>query len=154
MENVIYEQVAHVEVTIPETDLENDTRYYWQVTAIDEDSLTTTSSTWTFDVGYVAIDQYAQIPTEFVLDQNYPNPFNPSTTIRYGLPEEANVSLVIYDVRGQVVQTITSDHQTAGWYDVVWNGHTSNGKTISTGIYFARLVAGDYSQVVKMLYLK
>ena len=108
----------------------------------------------TFDVGYVAIDQYAQIPTEFVLDQNYPNPFNPSTTIRYGLPEEANVSLVIYDVRGQVVQTITSDHQTAGWYDVVWNGHTSNGKTISTGIYFARLVAGDYSQVVKMLYLK
>jgi hypothetical protein len=154
MENVIYEQIAHVEVTIPEIDLENDTRYYWQVTAIDEDSLTTASSVWTFDVGYVAIDQYAQIPTEFVLDQNYPNPFNPSTTIRYGLPEEANVSLVIYDVRGQVVQTIASEHHSAGWYDVVWNGQTADGKTISTGIYFARLVAGEYSQVIKMLYLK
>ena len=84
----------------------------------------------------------------------YPNPFNPSTTIRYGLPEEANVSLVIYDVRGQVVQTLESEHQPAGWYDVVWNGQTAEGKTISTGIYFARLVAGEYSQVVKMLYLK
>ncbi len=94
------------------------------------------------------------LPTEFSLKQNYPNPFNPSTTIRYGLPEAANVSLVIYDVRGQVVQTLESAHQSAGWYDVIWNGQTADGKTISTGIYFARLVAGDYSQVVKMLYLK
>ncbi len=154
MENVIYEQVAHVEVTIPEIDLENDTRYYWQVTAIDEDSLTTASSVWTFDVGYLATDQYAQLPEDYELDQNYPNPFNPSTTIRYGLPEEANVSLVIYDVRGQVVQTLESGHQSAGWYDVVWNGQTADGKTISTGIYFARLVASEYSQVVKLLYLK
>ena len=85
---------------------------------------------------------------------NYPNPFNPSTTVRYGLPEEANVSLVIYDVRGQVVQTLESEHQSAGWYDVVWNGETADGKSISTGIYFASLVAGEYSQVIKMLYLK
>ena len=94
------------------------------------------------------------LPTEFVLRNNYPNPFNPSTTIRYGLPEESNVALVIYDVRGQVVQTIASEHQSAGWYDVVWNGQTADGKAISTGIYFARLVAGEYSQVIKMLYLK
>ncbi|MBL7028687.1 MAG: T9SS type A sorting domain-containing protein, partial [Candidatus Marinimicrobia bacterium] len=94
------------------------------------------------------------LPTEYMLDQNYPNPFNPSTTIRYGLPEDSNVSLVIYDVRGQVVQTLESGHQSAGWYDIVWNGETAEGKTISTGIYFARLVAGEYSQVIKMLYLK
>ena len=95
-----------------------------------------------------------QLISSFELYQNYPNPFNPSTTIRYGLPEEANVSLVIYDVRSQVVQTLESEHQSAGWYDVVWNGQTADGRTISTGIYFARLVAGEYSQVVKMLYLK
>ena len=99
----------------------------------------------------IAVDM---IPSSFSLKQNYPNPFNPSTTIRYGLPEESNVSLVIFDVRGQVVQTLESGHKSAGWYDVVWNGETSEGKTISTGIYFARLVAGEYSQVVKMLYLK
>ena len=94
------------------------------------------------------------VPDEFTLNQNYPNPFNPSTTIRYGLPEEAKVSLVIYDVRGQVIQTIISDHQLAGWYDVTWNGETSDGKQISTGIYFARLVAGKDNEVIKMLYLK
>lgn len=154
MSDLVYEGVSIPEIHMPEVDLQNDTRYYWQVSALDEDSLVTLSDVWTFDVGYVAIDDLANLPTEFVLDQNYPNPFNPSTTIRYGLPEDSNVSLVIYDVRGQVVQTLKSEHQTAGWYDVVWNGQTVDGKTISTGIYFARFVAGDYSQVVKMLYLK
>ncbi len=95
-----------------------------------------------------------QIHSGFQLCYPYPNPFNPSTTIRYGLPEESNVSLIIYDVRGQVVQTLESEHQSAGWYDVTWNGETADGKQISTGIYFARLVAGEYSHVVKMLYLK
>jgi hypothetical protein len=101
----------------------------------------------------VSIDPIA-IPDHFVLQQNYPNPFNPSTTIRYGLPDDANVSLMIYDIRGQVIQTIESGYQPAGWYNVNWSGETAEGKTISTGIYFARLVAGKYSEVIKMLYLK
>ncbi|MBT4362772.1 MAG: T9SS type A sorting domain-containing protein [Candidatus Marinimicrobia bacterium] len=101
----------------------------------------------------VSVDPIA-IPDEFVLQQNYPNPFNPSTTIRYGLPVDANVSLMIYDIRGQVIQTIESGYQPAGWYNVNWSGKTVNGKAISTGIYFARLVADDNSEVIKMLYLK
>lgn len=102
----------------------------------------------------VSTEASLQIPAEFVLNQNYPNPFNPSTTMQYGLPDDSNVSLVIYDIRGNLVQTLQSDHQSAGWYDVVWNGETADGKTVSTGVYFARLVAGGYSQVIKMLYLK
>ena len=91
---------------------------------------------------------------DFYLYQNYPNPFNPSTTIRYGIPEDSHVSLVIYDVRGQVVQTLESNRRAAGNYTIVWNGETANGNSISTGIYFARLVAGDYTQVIKLGYLK
>jgi len=106
------------------------------------------------DNDIVGVHKDINILNEFELIDAYPNPFNPSTTIKYGLPVDSNVSLVIYDVRGQVVQTLESGHQSAGWYDVVWNGETADGKTISTGIYFARLVAGDYSQVIKMLYLK
>jgi len=105
-------------------------------------------------VNPVAVFEISELPSACSMAQNYPNPFNPTTTIRYGLPEDSNVSLVIYDVRGQVVQTVASEHQSAGWYDVVWNGQTAEGKTISTGIYFARLVTGEYSQVIKMLYLK
>ena len=103
----------------------------------------------------VAVEEDKDIgPSTFLLEQNYPNPFNPSTTIRYGLLEDSNISLVVYDIRGNQIQTLESANQSAGWYDVVWNGQTANGKTNSTGIYFARLVAGDYSKTIKMLYLK
>ena len=94
------------------------------------------------------------MPQDFVLVQNFPNPFNPSTTIRYGIPVESNISLAIYDIRGNLIQTMNSEHQSAGWYDVVWNGETPDGRSISTGIYLARLVAEDKSQVIRMLYLK
>ena len=154
LENVVYENISQVAALNLEVDLENDTRYYWQITANDEDTLATLSETWTFDVGYLATDGFALLPEDYVLKQNYPNPFNPSTTIRYGLPEDSNVSLVIYDLRGNVVQTIESGTKPAGWHNVVWNGETNDGRTISTGIYFAKLVAGDYSKTIKMLYLK
>ncbi len=100
------------------------------------------------------IDLSQQLPTHFVLEQNFPNPFNPSTTIRYGLPEDSKVSLLIYDVGGKHVQTLESCFKSAGFHDVVWRGQSIDGKAVSTGIYFARLSTGSTSQVVKMLYLK
>ena len=153
-DNVVFENVAHIETLIPESDLENDTRYYWQVTAIDEDSLVTLSDVWTFDVGYLAVDEYALLPEAFTLQQNFPNPFNPSTTIRYGLPEDASVSLVIYDIRGNTVRTIESGSQVAGWYEHIWNGIDDAGQPVSTGLYLTRFRAGSYSKTIKMLYLK
>ena len=103
---------------------------------------------------HVGLNDVELVPDKFILRQNYPNPFNPTTTIQYGLPEDLNVSLVIYDVKGKVIQTLESGAQSPGWYEVVWYGETANGKSISTGIYFARLVAGEYNKVIKMLYLK
>ncbi len=142
-----------IDTVFEDAEFEDDGTYYYRVSAFDYSGNESGYSTQASAV-IVGIDEETQLPQEFVLRQNYPNPFNPTTTIRYGLPEDSNVSLVIYDVRGQVVQTLDSEHKSAGWYDVVWNGQTADGKTISTGIYFARLVAGEYSQVVKMLYLK
>ena len=142
--------------TPPHTD---DGDYAWGV-AVGADGTVFLANYWdglrayTYS-GYLEISEDPSlVPNKYALKQNYPNPFNPNTTLRYGLTNDSNVSLVIYDVRGQVVQTLKSGHQSAGWYDVVWNGETADGKTISTGIYFARLVVGDYSQVIKMLYLK
>jgi hypothetical protein len=96
----------------------------------------------------------AVIPEGFQLNQNYPNPFNPSTTISYGIPEDAMVSLIIYDVHGNVVKTLESGYQTAGWYHAVWNGDTEGGYVLSTGLYMARIVAGEHKQVIKMAYIK
>ena len=95
-----------------------------------------------------------KLPVSAFLMQNYPNPFNPTTTIRYELYEDSEVSLVIYDVNGKPVQTLQSKMQSAGLHNVTWSGIAADGQTMSTGIYFARLVADDYTQTIKMLYLK
>ncbi|MCF7824815.1 MAG: T9SS type A sorting domain-containing protein [Candidatus Marinimicrobia bacterium] len=94
------------------------------------------------------------IPTQFSLEQNFPNPFNPSTTIRYGLPEEARVKLVIYDISGREVTTLMSTSQSAGYHEILWSGRDRAGAPVSTGLYFARIQAGEYSKVIKMMYLK
>jgi hypothetical protein len=100
------------------------------------------------------------VPVEFELAQNYPNPFNPTTKIHYGLPEQATVSLKIYDVLGQVVATVESGTRTAGYHEVVWNGRSSSGSQIGSGIYFYRLEAKPasgtttYSDMKKMLFIK
>jgi len=134
--------------------LVNDAEYWWKVIASDSDSLMTESEIFKFTVGYVSIIENMSLPNEFVLQQNYPNPFNPSTTLSYGLPEDANVSLIIYDIRGESVKTIDSGTQVAGWYKHVWNGLDNLGQPVSTGLYLTRLQAGSYSKVIKMLYIK
>jgi len=134
-------------------ELPTDTEFWWRVIAMDTDSLSTESEVFKFTVGTVSIASVA-LPTQYVLQQNYPNPFNPTTKIKYGLPEAASVSLVIYDIRGNVVKTIDSGHQPSGWYEHVWQGLNAAGQPVSTGLYFSRLTAGSYSKVIKMLYLK
>ncbi|MBT4254021.1 MAG: T9SS type A sorting domain-containing protein [Candidatus Marinimicrobia bacterium] len=93
------------------------------------------------------IDSYTLLPA-------YPNPFNPSTTLRYGLPEEVAVSLFIYDIKGNLVKTFTSETKAAGWYEHTWNGIDDSGQPVSTGLYLTRLQAGSYTKTIKMLYLK
>jgi len=95
-----------------------------------------------------------QEPEQFSLYQNYPNPFNPSTTLRYGIPEEELVTLIVYDILGNVVRTFSAETKPAGWYNQVWGGLDDSGQPVPTGMYLTRLQAGSYSKVIKMLYLK
>ena len=152
--DVVYNANVLMESHQTETALPIDTRYWWRVTAQDEDSLFATTNIWAFDVGYVATDQGVNLPTEFTLEQNFPNPFNPSTTIRYGLPEDADVTLVIYDIRGNVVRLLVSGQQHVGWYEHNWNGRDDKGHSIGTGLYLARIQAGEYTKVIKMIFIK
>jgi len=102
----------------------------------------------------VNLAENQQLPATFQLEQNYPNPFNPSTTIRYGLPEDSRVNLVIYDIRGNIVQSIQTPDRSSGWHEYVWNGLNQNKQPVATGIYLARLTTPTYSKTIKMLYLK
>jgi len=93
-------------------------------------------------------------PTSFHIYENYPNPFNPSTSIRYELPVQSDVSLVVHDVTGKVVKTIAAESQVAGRYEIQWHGQDDSGKMVATGMYFARIQAGSYSHVIKMIYMR
>ncbi|NQV49529.1 MAG: T9SS type A sorting domain-containing protein [Candidatus Marinimicrobia bacterium] len=94
------------------------------------------------------------LPIKFALNQNYPNPFNPTTTISYDLPEQSAVNLTIFNVQGRQIASLQDEQQPAGSYHIKWSGINQAGIPVSTGVYFARLNAGNFSQTIKMLYLK
>ena len=85
---------------------------------------------------------------------NYPNPFNPSTTISYSVPTDGEVSLTIYNSRGQLVNTLVSKHMNKGNYQVVWQGRDTSGRSVASGLYITRLVTGGKSIINKMLLMK
>ena len=89
------------------------------------------------------------IPTEFSLEYNIPNPFNPSTAINYQLSVDSDVELSIYDMNGKIVSTLVSEAKSAGYHSVDWNA-----SLFPSGIYFYRLIAGDYVETKKMVVLK
>ena len=90
------------------------------------------------------------LPQAFALLQNWPNPFNPETTLRYTLPEASQVRLEVYDMIGQKVQTLVSERQEAGAYQVQWSGRDDSGRAAASGLYFYHIEAGSFSQTRKM----
>ena len=88
-------------------------------------------------------------PKEFKLEQNFPNPFNPTTTIQYQLPQDAKVTLKVYDILGSEVATLVNEEQEAGYKEVKFNAIN-----IASGMYVYRLQAGEYVSIKKMLMIK
>ncbi|MBC8192235.1 MAG: T9SS type A sorting domain-containing protein [FCB group bacterium] len=113
-----------------------------------------TETIWTRWLEIVNIEDQMHRPLTFLLSQNFPNPFNPTTTISFKLPEISTVSLTIYDVKGQEIISIQNGIKPPGNYEVLWGGLDRFGNQVSTGVYFCRLDAGDYSKTIKMVCLR
>ena len=94
------------------------------------------------------------IPESFALHQNYPNPFNPMTTIRYELPEQSHVTIVIYDMLGRSVRQLVNSTQDAGYRSAIWDATDNFGKPVSAGIYLYQINAGEFTQTRKLVLLK
>jgi enterochelin esterase family protein len=92
-------------------------------------------------------------PNDFMLYQNYPNPFNPSTNIQYALGSRQFVSLKVYDLLGNKIETLVNEEKDAGTYGVKFNP-SSGIRDLVSGIYFYQLRAGNYTETKKMLLLK
>lgn len=90
----------------------------------------------------------------FHLNQNYPNPFNPETIIEYVLPENSQVKLSIYNILGQHIKTLIDEYQKAGYKKITWDGKDKTGRQVSSGVYFYKIKADDFTSSKKMLLLK
>ena len=94
------------------------------------------------------------MPDVYALHQNYPNPFNPITTLRYDLPENSTVKIVIYDMLGREVRSLVNQTQDAGYRSVVWDATNDYGKPVSAGVYLYQIDTGEFVQTRKMVLLK
>ena len=121
--------------------------YFYMIEAIDDAG----NSAWSTELStsITANETQSPLPKEYALDQNYPNPFNPSTTIKYQIPADANISLKIYDVLGNEVDELVNEFKTAGFYEVKFNA-----SKLTSGVYFYRIESDNFTQTRKMLLMK
>ena len=81
--------------------------------------------------------------------QSYPNPFNPVTTLSFALPIESDVTLSIYNLQGREVTTLISSNMDAGYHSAKWNANAN-----SSGVYFVKMIAGEYVSTQKLMLVK
>lgn len=105
------------------------------------------------EIAYRIHDQ-DNLPDGFALSQNYPNPFNPTCEIEYALSYDCQVSLTIYNLLGQRVRVLVDEYQTAGNKFVRWNGRDDQDQEVTSGVYFYRLNAAEFTETKKMLLVK
>ncbi len=99
----------------------------------------------------------SEVPASYLLKQNYPNPFNPTTKIRFAVPSLSfphvssgnPVLLIVYDIMGREVQTLVNERLQAGTYEA-----TFDGSNLSSGVYFYKIIAGDFTETKRMLLIK
>jgi hypothetical protein len=91
----------------------------------------------------------SETPRTFALFQNYPNPFNPTTEISFGLPEDSQITLAVFNSLGQQIAVLAEGQREAGQHRVIWDG-----AGFPNGVYFYRLSAKGFAETRKMLLLK
>jgi hypothetical protein len=97
---------------------------------------------------------YGIVPGIYSLSQNYPNPVVNSTTIKYTLPRESFVDMRVYNNAGQVIRTLVNAEQQPGYYRVNWNLKGVSGDDLPNGVYFFRMLAGDFRSTRKLIVLR
>jgi len=106
-------------------------------------------NTFTIEEGVSVEYLKSGIPKEYSLNQNYPNPFNPSTKIRFDLPNQEQIIIDVFNQIGEKVATILNSNLSAGYYEVEFDA-----SNLPSGLYFYRILSGDFTQTKKMILIK
>ena len=106
---------------------------------------------WTTNGVYIlsSLAEMNLIPDDYILSSAYPNPFNPVTTLEFGIPTDSEVSIEIYNLQGRLVESLVRGHMDAGYHSVVWNADNH-----SSGMYFVKMITGDYINTQKLMLVK
>lgn len=123
--------------------------YEWRLSAVDAAYAGSEIASSEFNIGVTSAGNSEQIPNSYSLVQNYPNPFNPSTTIKYTIPVEGFVNLVIYNLLGEKLTILVNQVQQAGAYEVNFDA-----SHLTSGVYFYKIEAGSFNHVKKMIIIK
>lgn len=134
---------------VPTNKLDSGADYYWRVKASNEGGASEWSEFFTFNIGTTVSNELGEAPVEFTLQQNYPNPFNPTTQIRYGIPQAADVQLTIYNMLGQKVAILVDSKRSAGWHTASFDA-----SGLSSGAYIYRIQAGEFTSTKKLTLIK
>ncbi len=130
---------------------------YWRVRATNNCTSGQWSPLWSFTTrvptGVVEADDEI-LPGSYYLSHNYPNPFNPSTTFEFGLPVSQYVRIDVLNILGKRIETLVSEVLPSGSWSVTWDGRNTEGRSATSGVYFYRMTAGEYSQTRKMVLVK
>jgi len=102
----------------------------------------------------VSDSDLSAVPIVTALHTNYPNPFNPSTVIAFDMASQGQVSIDIYNIKGQLVKSVVNGIYEVGSHRVVWNGEDSAGRAVGSGVYFYRMRTVEYIKTMKMLLIK
>ncbi len=132
--------------------------YVWDTLVYTIDSLPTDAnglnvrhcSGWTD----VAPGSKGKLEMNYALSQNFPNPFNPSTHFQLALPRASQVQVQVFNVLGQKVKELANGRLSAGNHDLTWDGRDAHGTPVSSGVYFYRMTAGEFTETRKMMLLK
>jgi hypothetical protein len=100
-------------------------------------------------VTFIEEEKFEVVPTNLTLSQNYPNPFNPSTSFTYSIPEEAAITIKVFDITGKEIETLVNEEKPAGTYEITWYA-----ENLPSGVYFYQIRAGAFVETKKMILLK
>jgi hypothetical protein len=131
--------------------LQQGQQYFWRAYAYNPLGRSANSQTWRFTVqgptGIIGIGN--GIPKEYALYQNFPNPFNPSTVIKFDIPKNSDVKLIVYDLLGREASELVNRQMNAGRYEISWNAGN-----LASGVYYYKLSSGSEVFTKKLILVK